>query len=349
MQNIQWTRIYEQEAGTLLGVAYRYVKDRKQAEDIVQNAFVKAIEKSDTFRGSGAFEAWLRRVVVNEALMHLRAKNPVLSGLDDRVQDLSEETEQYDENSFAQVIRNADFTKEDLLETANLLPEHHRIVFYLYAVDGYSHKDIAQQLNMAEGTSKSHLNRARKKLQELLYQKAMDMKKHRKKPFFLLALFSTLFVKAKANPVDTLYKEAFSNFTLPPPPMPSGIELAGTTVSVGVSSGVIASVAGAVAIGGAAVVGTVAYFSNDETTMPPEEIQSTIEYQTPEQPVFTDFSEDTAMTIEPIPNPIKENIPMEEKMEENKIEESQIEKPAEEKLPPVVIKKTIVIDTVYED
>ncbi|MCL2682726.1 MAG: sigma-70 family RNA polymerase sigma factor [Bacteroidales bacterium] len=331
MQKIQWTRVYEQEAGRLLGVAYRYVKDRRQAEDMVQNAFVIAIQKAETFKGKGAFEGWLRRIVVNESLMYLRAKNPTFLGLDDRIEAMPDETLQADETTVFQIIQQAEFSQDDLLETANLLPEHHRVVFYLYVVDGYSHKDIAQQLNISEGTSKSHLNRARKKLQDLLYQKALDMKKHRKKSLFIFAWFSALF--AKASPIDTLYREAFANFALPVPPIPVGVELASSTVSIGLSTGVVAGIATAVG-GGAIVVGTLAYQAKEDIQEFSPDIQTTMEYEVPEMPVwFEDSTDLQSPIIKPIHQKIIEETP--EIIEEE---------------PPLIIKKTtVIIDTIYED
>lgn len=337
MQNIYWTRVYEQEAGALLGVAYRYVKDRKQAEDIVQNAFITAIQKAETFKGTGAFEAWLRRIVVNESLMFLRAKNPIYTGLNERTEAIPDESVQTDYVNEYQVIQHADFSQDDLLQTANLLPEHHRLVFYLYVVDGYSHKDIAQHLNISEGTSKSHLNRARKKLQELLYQKALAMKKHQKKSLFIFALFSTLFVKA--NPIDKLYRGAFANYALPVPPMPSGVEMAGSSVSVGLSAGAITGIATAVG-GSALVVGTLTYQAlntDDSTPIDIDTSPTEMAYPQPETPVWIEDSTDSPPQIKPI---LKEENPLEETPE---IKD-------EEPEPPVFIKQTtVIIDTADEE
>ncbi|MDR2908126.1 MAG: sigma-70 family RNA polymerase sigma factor [Bacteroidales bacterium] len=333
MQKIHWTRVYEQQAGALLGVAYRYVKDRRQAEDIVQNAFIIAMQKADTFKGTGVFEAWLRRIVVNESLMYLRAKNPVYTGMNEQIEAMpDEEVALTDDATTFQTIEHAEFSQDDLLETANLLPDHHRMVFYMYVVDGFSHKDIAQQLSISEGTSKSHLNRARKKLQDLLYQKALDMKKHRKKSLALFAWLFALFGKAKANPIDIIYKDAFANFALPVPPIPPGLEVASTSVSVGLSSGAIVGIAGSV-VGGAAIVGTVVYQVANNSSEPPTEVETVIEYEQPAEPVWL---EDTVErpTIKPI-------IPAKEQVE---IEVAPETEPVEEALPPVVIKRTTVIE-----
>ena len=356
MQKIPWTRVYEQEAGRLLGVAYRYVKDRKQAEDIVQNAFVIAIQKAETFKGKGAFEAWLRRIVVNESLMHLRAKHPVFLGLDERVEMMTEvDTEDNVRAGHApppnetmyQIIQQAEFTQDDLLETANLLPEHHRVVFFLYVVDNYSHKDIAQQLNISEGTSKSHLNRGRKKLQELLYERALDMKKHRKKSFFVIPWFLALFGKTKANPIDTLYREAFANFALPVPPVPVGLELAaGSTVSVGLSTGVVAGITTAVC-GGAIVVGTLTYqaISDNDPSLSEVEVQPVpaIYYE-----IGTDVdvrASDTAPSPE-IETPVRAgHVPPVPKIETVQAEHAP---PAPETTTDsvILIRRTVIIDTI---
>jgi len=151
-------RLYEMYSSKMYGLCYRYVKDSMEAEDVLITAFTKIFEKIDQFKSEGSFEGWIRRIVVNEALTHLRRNRPL-----------------YLETDLEQADREPDYDKlsdhleaEDLLKMIEGLPTGYRIVFNLYAIDGYSHKEIAEQLGISENTSKSQLSRARTYLQKIL-------------------------------------------------------------------------------------------------------------------------------------------------------------------------------------
>jgi RNA polymerase sigma factor (sigma-70 family) len=151
-------RLYDTYSSKMYGLCYRYVKNSMEAEDVVITAFMKVFEKIEQFKSEGSFEGWIRRIVVNEALTHLR-KN--------RSMQLETELEQAE--------REPDYNKlgdhleaEDLLNIIQGLPTGYRIVFNMYAIDGYSHKEIAGQLGISENTSKSQLSRARTYLQKIL-------------------------------------------------------------------------------------------------------------------------------------------------------------------------------------
>lgn len=129
-----------------------------EAEDVLVTAFTKVFEKIDQFKSEGSFEGWIRRIVVNEALTWLRKNRSM-----------------YMETNLDKADFEPDYDKlsdhletEDLLRMIQQLPTGYQIVFNLYAIDGYSHKEIAEQLNISENTSKSQLSRARVYLQKLL-------------------------------------------------------------------------------------------------------------------------------------------------------------------------------------
>ena len=151
--------LYEHYADKMLGVCYRYVNDRDTARDLLHDGFVTVFTKISDFRGDGAFEGWLRRIFVNTALGFLR-KNANLNDsrqVDDMF-DLSE--------NGASVLEK--MSAAELLETIGRMPDGYRTVLNLYAVEGYSHKEIADLLNISENTSRSQYARAKSYLQRSL-------------------------------------------------------------------------------------------------------------------------------------------------------------------------------------
>jgi RNA polymerase sigma-70 factor (ECF subfamily) len=151
-------QLYESYSSKMYSICYRYVKDSMEAEDILITAFTKVFDKIGQFKNEGSFEGWIRRIVVNEALTYLRRNRSM-----------------YLETELEQVDREPDFSRlsdhleaEDLMNMIKELPTGYRIVFNMYAIDGYSHKEIAGQLNISENTSKSQLSRARVYLQKML-------------------------------------------------------------------------------------------------------------------------------------------------------------------------------------
>ena len=151
-------QLYDTFSSKMYSICYRYVKDSMEAEDILVTAFMKVFDKIGQFKNEGSFEGWIRRIVVNEALTYLRRNRSM-----------------YLETDLEQVDREPDYSKlsdhleaEDLMNMIKELPTGYRIVFNMYAIDGYSHKEIADQLNISENTSKSQLSRARVYLQKML-------------------------------------------------------------------------------------------------------------------------------------------------------------------------------------
>lgn len=153
-------RLYEQYSSKMYGICYRYVKDSMQAEDILVTAFMKVFDKIDQFKQEGSFEGWIRRIVVNESLTHLRRNRSMYIETDLEQADYQPDYDQLSDHLEA----------EDLLNLIAELPSGYQIVFNMYAIDGYSHKEIAEHLGISENTSKSQLSRARVYLQKKLVQ-----------------------------------------------------------------------------------------------------------------------------------------------------------------------------------
>ena len=145
----------------MLGVARRYVRSLAEAEDVLQDAFVKAFGRLGDFRAEGSFEGWLRRIVVTTALNHWQSSQHRRQQLplDDAPEPWANDADALDQLSVAEVLA--------LIEQ---LPDGCRLVLNLYAIDGYTHGEIAELLGIQESTSKAQLSKARKQL-HLLHQR----------------------------------------------------------------------------------------------------------------------------------------------------------------------------------
>ncbi|MCE2733351.1 MAG: sigma-70 family RNA polymerase sigma factor [Cyclobacteriaceae bacterium] len=151
-------QVYEIYSGKMYALCCRYVKNKMEAEDVLVTAFTKVFERIDQFRNEGSFEGWIRRVVVNEALTWIRRNKTMYLETDLELADHEPNYQQLD----------AELQAEDLVKLIQQLPAGYQLVFNLYAIDGYTHKEIADQLNISENTSKSQLSRARTYLQKML-------------------------------------------------------------------------------------------------------------------------------------------------------------------------------------
>jgi RNA polymerase sigma factor (sigma-70 family) len=134
----------------MIGICYRYTSNRQLAEDLAHDAFLKAIDKAGSFKGEGVFDAWLRRVVVNHVLTYIRdqkRRERIDSWIhnDNNVAHSEENTVNNDSSE------RSDFSTQELLDVINSLPEHHRLVFNLYVIDGFKHIQIAEALGISEG------------------------------------------------------------------------------------------------------------------------------------------------------------------------------------------------------
>lgn len=147
-------KIYSQHAPKMLGVCRQYIKDVQQAEDIMITAFMKVFTNLAKFEHKGSFEGWIRRIMVNECISYLRVQK--------KVRFLEDEF--YTEDSFN--ATDSYFSVADIQSLIDTLPEGYKMVFNLYAIEGYKHQEIGKMLGISEGTSKSQLSHARKMLRE---------------------------------------------------------------------------------------------------------------------------------------------------------------------------------------
>jgi RNA polymerase sigma-70 factor, ECF subfamily len=156
--------LYERYIGKMNAVCRRYIASEEERKDVVQDGFVKVFQNIQHYRSDGPLEAWIRRVVVNTALSHLRKQR---RGLDSDTIPLDEYDEQSAEAYVNQeeTIAQADFSKEVLMEAIDALPEKYKVVFNLYCIDNYAHKTIAEMLSITEEGSRTRLKRAKEMLQ----------------------------------------------------------------------------------------------------------------------------------------------------------------------------------------
>lgn len=159
-------QLYKKYYSKMLGVCLRYCKNSSEAEDMVLDGFFNIFSKIHQYNRSGPFEAWMRRVVVNTAIDHYR-KNAKFNR-HESLDNLGYETN-------AKIDIQDNLTAEKIMEVLQHLPEGYRIVFNLYAIEGYPHKEIAEKLNVSVNTSKTQLLKARKCLQKHLLQLDKDI------------------------------------------------------------------------------------------------------------------------------------------------------------------------------
>ena len=167
--------IFKKYSSVLFGICLRYMKDRAKADDVMQDAFITIFTKINQFKGSGSFDGWVKRITINSALMQLRKnKKEFASEFIENIKQEEKEDKILDISNPKSVIENANFSQTEIFEALEELPLGYKTVFNLYVIDELKHKEIAKQLKISVGTSKSQLMRARKRLEELLYEKAKN-------------------------------------------------------------------------------------------------------------------------------------------------------------------------------
>jgi RNA polymerase sigma-70 factor (ECF subfamily) len=175
--------LYEKYSPVMRGLCFRYCRESSEVEDILQEGFIKIFSKIKQYSGRGSFEGWLKRIMINTAITHYK-KNQKHYYHDDVTEihetivheDLSNELEE-DSTNVKDILLNADFSQDEILKVIQNLPEGYGIVFNLFAVESYKHKEIAKLLNISVNTSKSQLSRARKMIQRRLYETVKDKTK----------------------------------------------------------------------------------------------------------------------------------------------------------------------------
>lgn len=151
----------------MYGICLRYTKDQTAAEDVLQDGFIKIYKHIGQFRNKGSFEGWMRRIMINTAIERYRKRHHLHNATE-----ISEAYNLADEKDFLD-----DLSASEVMKLVHELTPQYKVVFNLYVVEGYSHKDIAEKLSISEGTSKSNLARARKILQEkILRLKKVNIK-----------------------------------------------------------------------------------------------------------------------------------------------------------------------------
>lgn len=153
--------LYDRLAPKMLGVLRRYLNRREDAEDILLEAFFKVLTNIHTFQFNGSFEGWVRRIVVNEALMFLRKNRLLTVEADERFHNLPEDTP---------LSIDAHLAAQDILKLLNELPIGYRTIFNLFVIEGFKHIEIADMLGISINTSKSQLILAKEKLRKLVEQ-----------------------------------------------------------------------------------------------------------------------------------------------------------------------------------
>jgi len=150
--------LYNRFASKMYGVCLRYAGTAEEAEDILQEGFIKVFKKMSSYRGDGSFEGWIRRIFVNTAIEHFRKKA--------YLQPITEKEEDTIESNDFSILDT--LSEKDIISMVQSLSPGYRTVFNLYIVEGYTHKEIAKILGVTEGTSKSQLSRAKILLQEMI-------------------------------------------------------------------------------------------------------------------------------------------------------------------------------------
>lgn len=150
--------VYNTYGAKVLGICRRYMKDRERAEEMAMNTFLSVFHKIKQYKNKGSFEGWILKIAVNCCLMELRKKTSFNEEVSPDAIQLHVEG-----NTLENIYH------EDIEKMLSTLPEGARIIFNLYAIEGYKHKEIAEQLGISEGTSKSQLNYAKEKLKKTFF------------------------------------------------------------------------------------------------------------------------------------------------------------------------------------
>ncbi len=145
--------LFDMYSPKMLGVCRQYVKDLHHAEDLLLQGFLKVFKNLHKFEHKGSFEGWIRRIIINTCISYLRKKN---------VFDLSDQDYVFNDIATESIENTA---VEDIQRLIDQLPEGYKMVFNLFAIEGYKHSEISKKLNISESTSKSQLFKARKLLQ----------------------------------------------------------------------------------------------------------------------------------------------------------------------------------------
>ena len=216
-----WTKAYQRNIGKMVGVCCRYVGDRAVAEDLAHEAFLKAIEKSETYHHLGSFDGWLMRINLNTTLDYLR-RQPQFLSMEDIVEtrhgtSLQDETDSFVETRCTTSLQGdpdesrvfaADLTESEILSAICALPDKQRAVFNLYVFENQSHAKIAESLQIGVRSSKRYLSEARTQLQNTLN----NLVQHKEKSLMILLPF----LPWKSHAIDRLCRAKLKHLALSP-------------------------------------------------------------------------------------------------------------------------------------
>ncbi len=160
--------LYNRFAPKMYAVCLRYANNSEDAQDLLQEGFIKVYKNLHRFRAEGSFEGWIRRVFINSSIEHYRRKSAKLSTVSDKEESTIEDND---------ISALDNLAEKDIIKLIQDLSPGYRTVFNLYVVEGYSHKEIGELLNISEGTSKSQLARAKAILQKKVTQYLSDTQK----------------------------------------------------------------------------------------------------------------------------------------------------------------------------
>lgn len=170
--------LYNRYSPKMLAVCYRFSHNREDAEDMLQEGFIKVFSQIHTFRNQGAFEGWIRRIIVHTCINSLKKNKKFVES----VELIHANSIQVKEENIPSIVQ-----VKQLVECIRLLPIGYRTVLNLYAIEGYSHKEIGEMLEVEESTSRSQYTRAKQMLEDILIKKNIIYKSKEKSP--LMAVF----------------------------------------------------------------------------------------------------------------------------------------------------------------
>jgi RNA polymerase sigma factor (sigma-70 family) len=167
--------LYEKYSGKMLAVCYRYAHNREDAEDMLQEGFIKVFSQIHTFKSQGAFEGWIRRIIIHTCINNLKKNKKFKESVDL----IHANSLQIREDIIPSILQ-----AKQVVECIRLLPIGYRTVLNLYAIEGFSHKEISGMLDIEESTSRSQYTRAKAMLEDILIKKNILQKP---KQIYLLA------------------------------------------------------------------------------------------------------------------------------------------------------------------
>jgi RNA polymerase sigma factor (sigma-70 family) len=162
--------LYKMYYSKMMGVCYRYTKNSEDARDILQDGFVKVYSNLNKYNFKGSLEGWIRRIMVNTAIDHFRKHKDVFFVDDEEGYILENSKVESSDSIYSQ------FGEEIIMEAIQSLSPAYKTVFNLNVIEGYQHKEIAEKLNISEGTSKSNLAKAKQNLKKILLEKEVRLK-----------------------------------------------------------------------------------------------------------------------------------------------------------------------------